>query len=214
MASPPASRPALEIDSTLGEIFDAISATITNLRGDPQLSEIYAPAPPLLTLAVPVALALAPAKAVPERLRPPGCRKTAAAASSACFSSRLMASVACLREVGGDLQIDPGATDTVGNLHGLEHLEDVGGSLGIVAGPRADGRAPILSLEGLSGLVTVGGASTKMAQRSTPPWSAPTSSRAMLLRGSSSIRRNSTSLMAGECDDFTRHSRPSPTVVG
>jgi len=46
---------AAEIERTLGEIFEAIAATITNLRGDPQLSEVYAPATPLLTLVSPLA---------------------------------------------------------------------------------------------------------------------------------------------------------------
>src|SRR3954447_7317804 len=40
-----------------------------------------------------------------------------------------------------------------------------------------------------------GGASTKIAQMPTPPWSAPTNSRAMVLGGSSSSRMISTSVM-------------------
>jgi hypothetical protein len=44
-----------EIDRTLAEVFDAISATIQNLQGDPRLDEVYAPGPPLLLMLSPLA---------------------------------------------------------------------------------------------------------------------------------------------------------------
>lgn len=46
---------AAQIDQTLAEIFDAITATVKDLREDPQLNEVYAAAPALLQLLSPLA---------------------------------------------------------------------------------------------------------------------------------------------------------------
>ena len=44
-----------DIDATLAEVFDAISTTIQNLQGDPQLNEVYAATQPLFVLVSPLA---------------------------------------------------------------------------------------------------------------------------------------------------------------